>query len=110
MESSLKAVERELERRDAEEAEEAREAEEQERRDAGVDMTPAAAAAGGGSSALALARSSTRDATGDTAKVALSRQALNRANYPPDCPPLRVRWFHAVDVSADDSITAEPSS
>lgn len=29
-----------------------------------------------------------------------SLQRLSMKNYPQDCPPLAVRWFHAVDVSA----------
>lgn len=27
------------------------------------------------------------------------RQRLSLKRYPPDCPPLAVRWFHAIDVS-----------
>lgn len=29
-----------------------------------------------------------------------SMHRLSPRKYPPDCPPLEVRWFHAVDVSA----------
>ena len=35
---------------------------------------------------------------GDHAVNPFYGQSLKR--YPPDCPPLNVQWFHAVDVSS----------
>lgn len=29
------------------------------------------------------------------------RHRLSQREYPPDCPPLSVRWFYAVDVGVD---------
>lgn len=36
--------------------------------------------------------------TGDHATSPYYGRSL--ASYPPDCPPLNVQWFHAVDVRA----------
>ncbi len=40
--------------------------------------------------------------TNDHATNPFYGQSLGR--YPPDCPPLNVKWFHAVDVSPGWSI------
>lgn len=47
------------------------------------------------------ARSSTQKAD-DHALNTLYGQSFRR--YPPECPPLNVKWFHAVDVSAAGAI------
>jgi hypothetical protein len=31
------------------------------------------------------------------------RHRLSLKRYPPDCPPLAVRWFHAIDVSSQNT-------
>jgi len=31
------------------------------------------------------------------------RHRLSLKRYPPDCPPLQVRWFHAIDVSRSNA-------
>lgn len=42
--------------------------------------------------------------TGDHVTNPFYGQSLGR--YPPDCPPLKVKWFHAVDVSPPIARTA----
>jgi hypothetical protein len=40
----------------------------------------------------------TSTTNGDHSTTHLYGQSIK--SYPPDCPPLRVLWFHAVDVGA----------
>jgi hypothetical protein len=36
------------------------------------------------------------------------RHRLSLKRYPPDCPPLAVRWFHAIDVSSQYTASNYP--
>ena len=37
------------------------------------------------------------------------RHRLSLKRYPQDCPPLAVRWFHAIDVSRHNALYDRPS-
>lgn len=38
------------------------------------------------------------------------RHRLSLKRYPPDCPPLAVRWFHAIDVSSQYTLYSRQAS